>query len=696
MKKVLVLALLAGGVSQAVAQTGADPIPGSLQVQAMEPGVAPGPGYRKIDGRYVRFDSNPSISNRAVGYVYDNINIAWVRPLSATGAGFGNRIISDDTQFAPGPWATQAVRNLSAFDVGTFNAGPSGVPFDILFEVFDINDHNYLGQGGVNNPAISATSVPLADFIYTGFNPVGVINWFANLDIPGPDIAVPAGDSGVIIRMTAGVYNATTDIFTPNLGAAQSGGWALGSSGPFTVGGTFADYINAAGIGFTDISHGRDVPPAATALYDGIISGNTVINSTVNPGNDRRTTLVVNGPAATPNSWYNLFWGWRGDIIATAPACESFTLGADNTFASDTEALAANGVKWYCVTLASDVIDENNKFIDFDTETSGGDAAIGIYNAEGALIVSNDDSGSGTNAQLSFGLGRRAAQADGVQYDGRNFDDSVGAIRGLAAGTYYVAVAASSNVASFGDGFSVTGNGTAGSVTLRVRTNEAGGALDPSVAPVATRIVGLSLEDPVLAPGGQSASVNLPGRSVNWLDVQICTASSDTQPITISESAASSAGSSVLMIFNSAGNLVAQQAGSTAARASITFSGSPALPVGTYYIAQSYAVNHFSNAPETDGRWHVRPVSLDSGFAFQVAIAVEYNECDSSGPSCDYDFNQDENVDLTDAQQMAQVFVGSLVAEPNWLDGDLNGDENADLTDAQILAAFVVTGVCGL
>ena len=61
---------------------------------------------------------------------------------------------------------------------------------------------------------------------------------------------------------------------------------------------------------------------------------------------------------------------------------------------------------------------------------------------------------------------------------------------------------------------------------------------------------------------------------------------------------------------------------------------------------------------------------------------------------CEYDFNQDENVDLTDAQQMAQVFVGSLTPEANWLDGDLNGDENADLTDAQILATFVVTGVC--
>jgi CubicO group peptidase (beta-lactamase class C family) len=62
---------------------------------------------------------------------------------------------------------------------------------------------------------------------------------------------------------------------------------------------------------------------------------------------------------------------------------------------------------------------------------------------------------------------------------------------------------------------------------------------------------------------------------------------------------------------------------------------------------------------------------------------------------CGYDFNQDENVDLVDVQQMAQVFVGLINPEANWLDGDLNGDENADLTDAQILAAFVVTGQCG-
>jgi hypothetical protein len=79
---------------------------------------------------------------------------------------------------------------------------------------------------------------------------------------------------------------------------------------------------------------------------------------------------------------------------------------------------------------------------------------------------------------------------------------------------------------------------------------------------------------------------------------------------------------------------------------------------------------------------------------FLTVLPADAPEC-AANP-CDYDYNQDENVDLLDAQQMAQVFVGLLSAEANWLDGDLNGDENADLTDAQLLASFVVSGQCGL
>jgi hypothetical protein len=45
---------------------------------------------------------------------------------------------------------------------------------------------------------------------------------------------------------------------------------------------------------------------------------------------------------------------------------------------------------------------------------------------------------------------------------------------------------------------------------------------------------------------------------------------------------------------------------------------------------------------------------------------------------------------------MAQVFVGLIQPEANWLDGDLNLDENADLTDAQLLARAIVQGLCEL
>jgi hypothetical protein len=86
--------------------------------------------------------------------------------------------------------------------------------------------------------------------------------------------------------------------------------------------------------------------------------------------------------------------------------------------------------------------------------------------------------------------------------------------------------------------------------------------------------------------------------------------------------------------------------------------------------------------------------TVESEPIFLTVLPADAPECGAN--PCNYDYNQDENVDLLDAQQMAQVFVGLLSAEANWLDGDLNGDENADLTDAQLLALFVVSGQCGL
>jgi hypothetical protein len=84
----------------------------------------------------------------------------------------------------------------------------------------------------------------------------------------------------------------------------------------------------------------------------------------------------------------------------------------------------------------------------------------------------------------------------------------------------------------------------------------------------------------------------------------------------------------------------------------------------------------------------------DANYATLLGNAIDWVVL-GPGP-CGYDYNRDETLDLLDAQQMAQVFVGLLTPEPNWLSGDFNGDENADLTDAQQLALYVVTGICPL
>ncbi len=125
--------------------------------------------------------------------------------------------------------------------------------------------------------------------------------------------------------------------------------------------------------------------------------------------------------------------------------------------------------------------------------------------------------------------------------------------------------------------------------------------------------------------------------------------------------------------------------------------GGPApAPGGIYLLTMQIFSNQPSIAP-SEPFWLIFDNQADAASVTLAAEWVEINLAgEGGGPTCEYDFNQDENVDLTDAQQMAQVFVGLLTPEPGWLDGDLNLDENADLTDAQLLAQFVVTGSCAI
>ena len=90
------------------------------------------------------------------------------------------------------------------------------------------------------------------------------------------------------------------------------------------------------------------------------------------------------------------------------------------------------------------------------------------------------------------------------------------------------------------------------------------------------------------------------------------------------------------------------------------------------------------------GRWTISIIAAAVNVGPQgYAVAITG---DIAEPACDGDFNQDENVDLLDAQQLAQVVVGLITPDPSWLSGDFNGDENVDLLDAQQIAQFVVMG----
>ena len=96
-------------------------------------------------------------------------------------------------------------------------------------------------------------------------------------------------------------------------------------------------------------------------------------------------------------------------------------------------------------------------------------------------------------------------------------------------------------------------------------------------------------------------------------------------------------------------------------------------------------------------QWAVEDASAVGGVATSEVIRLPLF-CGRAGclPACAYDFNRDGSVDLGDAQDLAQIFVGLTTAADGWLDGDVNGDENVDLSDAQSIARWVVGGTCDI
>jgi len=128
---------------------------------------------------------------------------------------------------------------------------------------------------------------------------------------------------------------------------------------------------------------------------------------------------------------------------------------------------SGGGVQWYKFSIEDSYDGVNNLFLDIDTEGSlltSGDTEIGLYDANGALLATDDQDGSGWLSQLTFGAASpvRPALGDGENGDGRDGP--------LAAGTYYLAVGGYDT--TFGSGFDVDTTSLAtGDVQVNFRRN---------------------------------------------------------------------------------------------------------------------------------------------------------------------------------------------------------------------------------
>ncbi|MFO0855807.1 MAG: hypothetical protein U0640_00445 [Phycisphaerales bacterium] len=420
-----------------------------------------------------------------------------------------------------------------------------------------------------------------------------------------------------------------------------------------------------------------------------------------------------------------IYGGLWADVPVPPPPSEAIPCLTDGT-TTLTLTIAAGQVKWYGVCLNGAADDDVLKYLDIDSEGSVDNVAMCLYDASGAIVgYAGTDEGSGTNAQLSFGVGRRAEVGDGNQYDGR-----MGDLLNTGPGQYYLAVGGEGT--TFGSSFTASASAvtTATNTTVNLRTNTNGGANGPSVVPI---INGVDYNDPIsfdLAAGTTSGTAQLHDSlspdSVRW------------STFTLTNGVCSSGGyvdiavagvgtfnpDLVAWVFNSSGDIVAfsDDTGGTAnpqfsfgattpARPAIApstqdFSGQDGnLDAGTYYLATAlYDANDSDLSFLPSGhRWHVRGASLSSleGIANIDHAPGTGPTCGPTGPVCDsIDFNNDTSFfDPQDIDAFLSVYSeGPCIPESATCnDIDFNNDTSVfDPCDISSFLQVYAEGPCEL
>ena len=682
--------------------------------------------------------------------------------VTSAGAWAGISLAGDDISFAGTLWSTtpgsitQYVVPVRRISTPLLPGFPTNA--DFVTQMFDTGSM-------LNNPMVTGTP------FFNIFNPDiggqlnGLTTNAAYLLTITPTVPVPVpGDSNIFLTYSwntavAGTGNPGSILagpqLTPTFAARQ----------PYTFWGYFNNQPNLRGA--------TDEGIAMDWNGNGILEGGSRID-TANPGrvaNASEHRRIFQVPTTTPpgpadNYGVRLFSQIRGQVDSGAQ--DAFRPTADQNLGTLANGETISNVvatgsastnfrdrlAWFVFNVPGDVTDAAGSWLDIDMEptsaivgnppedVAGFNPIMTLFKNNGDQLVLGSDAGVDNNngtgllAQLSLGIGLRAANGVGVGGDViRNFDGVDGEL--LAAdGPFYLGVTSSLLNYDIEDGWSVEQPATAtGSVQVRFRTNANGPlVLDPAVPPFVDGEllpIGGFVGDPISAPGATSTAV-LPGDpgyvcfkfttcknidandtdSTDWLDLDF------DQCLGVDH---------VAFVFNSNGNLVVTDddgnpgagyfrpqisfgnvgprvpTAQAAGRGAADFIGQDgALPAGTYYVIVAF---FGANTLATNDRFHVRPDTPNSNLNLQMALTTGLATGDCSAQGCqDIDFNnngvfpEDQDViDFFDVLAGGTPATCDPVAGCNSIDFNNNGvfPEDQDVIDFFDVLAGGTPVTCG-
>jgi hypothetical protein len=569
--------------------------------------------------------------------------------------------VMEDISFGPvGPWAATTNNVIRTIGFPVTNSGTLRLSYDVQVTVWDTANF-------ATNPMIAAGATPL----FQGTFPVRNIDGLAyTLTItPATPITVP--DNNVWIELKYFAVGTTT--FLSNAAGQPSVIWGIRRL--------------TTSLGSTNNGLAIDLN------QNGVFQGGTQNAANIDHRRVAFTTgACVGGEIALPIII-------TGDVPVAPPAATNLGTLTDST--TRTFTTADNQVQFFSFNVAGDVADVLRTFLDITASNSAAaNTSMALYAGSGDVIASDQNSGAGEHAQLSFGIGRRAGDGDGTQFDG--YDGQLFA----TSGPFFLAVA--SGDATFTDAFGATTAAASGSVTLNFRSNVVGGALAASVAPVDLNNgtdVGV-----LTAPGVQSTLDQVEQRSALWYKFNICTpidGSTSDNFFDVDFGNSSTAADAIAHIFDASGNEIAVSDDSTATNFLPVFSfgstgprgpfspggveliGQTAstLPAGDYYMSVALFPAATLTTSATDGRWHVRPTS-GSSLPVRPDFYVGNPECGSTCAPCAADYNNDGGVDGGDVEAFYLAFAAS---EPC---ADVNVDGGVDGSDVEAFFLVWFPGGC--